>query len=312
MFYIDRQNLGLSNRRLLRSLYKWKVIDATYAIVLAILDGTIVHWVHPYQRQFTINDITISHPFTEHERIPVPLLLELVVFVSPVVMTITNRLFTPPGKRIYVFYISFLGLIVSVTTCDFMVDTLKNWIGRCRPDFLARCIPAKDALPDTLYYAKEICTTTDKPLLLDGFRTTPSGHASISFACFGYLTMWMMGQLLGCSCNYVGAWRFLVSCLPSLFASYVAFSRTQDYRHHFVDVVLGSLMGWLVAWWSYRRYFPSVFLRYSYVPSIILDTAEKGPDDYKTHDFYMEQDWTDSWPGRSDLESQTGLRRDAI
>ncbi|QOU18188.1 hypothetical protein BRETT_005250 [Brettanomyces bruxellensis] len=285
---IDRQTFGLVKSKWLHTLYKWKLIDASYAIILVILDATVVHWAHPYERQFTINDITISHPFAEHEHVPASMLLILILAIPPVVFFVVDMLFTPRGHRLYLFYISYLGFAVSVTTCDLIVETMKNWIGRCRPDFLARCIPSDDAVADTLYYASEICTTKNVSRLLDGFRTTPSGHSSMAFSCFGYLTLWMLGQFLGCSCNYVGAWRFLVSFVPSLFAAYVACSRTQDYRHHFVDVILGSSIGWLMAWWSYRRYFPSVFNRSSYVPSIILDISKHGLDDIQTHDFYNE------------------------
>jgi len=305
---IDRQTFGLVSKERLHTLYKWKLIDASYAVILAILDATVVHWAHPYERQFTINDITISHPFAEHEHVPFAALLILVVAIPPVVFLVVDMLFTPRGRRVYLFYISYLGLAVSVTTCDFIVGTMKNWIGRCRPDFLARCIPRKDAVADTLYYASEVCTTENVDRLLEGFRTTPSGHSSMAFSCFGYLTFWMLGQFLGCSCNYVGAWRFLASFVPSLLAAYVACSRTQDYRHHFVDVILGSSIGWLMAWWSYRRYFPSVFNRNSYVPSLILDISKHGLDDIQTHDFYDEL-----YPDTEniDLESRgAGMSRD--
>ncbi|VEU24016.1 DEKNAAC105222 [Brettanomyces naardenensis] len=300
--YLDRQNLGLSNSDYLRTLYKWKIIDAFY-VALVFVASALVHLSAPYQRQFTINDLTISHPFAEHERVPPQMLLELVAVVPLVIFLVVDLILTPSKRKVYLLYISFLGLAISVTTCDLIVGILKNWVGRCRPDFLARCIPKADALPDTLYFAKDVCTTTDMGRLLDGFRTTPSGHSSMAFSSFGYVTFWLLGQFLGCSCNYVGAWRFLVSGLPSLFAAYVALSRTQDYRHHFVDVVLGSAIGWLFAWWAYRRYFPSVFHKYSYVPSLLLDTAEKGPDDYKTHDFYAEEDGNDWQHG--DIENQS-------
>lgn len=32
-------------------------------------------------------------------------------------------------------------------------------------------------------------------------------------------------------------------------------SRTQDYRHHFADIILGSFLGITFAWWSYHHYF---------------------------------------------------------
>jgi diacylglycerol diphosphate phosphatase/phosphatidate phosphatase len=36
----------------------------------------------------------------------------------------------------------------------------------------------------------------------------------------------------------------------------VAISRLDDYRHDVWDVTCGGLLGMLVAWFSYRRYYP--------------------------------------------------------
>ena len=44
--------------------------------------------------------------------------------------------------------------------------------------------------------------------------------------------------------------------IPSLGAALVAGSRIMDARHHPFDVLSGSLLGILVAWASYRQYFP--------------------------------------------------------
>lgn len=43
---------------------------------------------------------------------------------------------------------------------------------------------------------------------------------------------------------------------PTLGASLIATSRIMDARHHPFDVITGSLIGILVAWGSYRQYFP--------------------------------------------------------
>ncbi len=54
--------------------------------------------------------------------------------------------------------------------------------------------------------------------------------------------------------------RVLVALAPLLGAALVAISRLEDYRHDVFDVTCGSLLGMLVAYFSYRRYFPSVRL----------------------------------------------------
>ncbi len=41
----------------------------------------------------------------------------------------------------------------------------------------------------------------------------------------------------------------------------IAVSRLEDYRHDFYDVSAGSLLGILLAYFSYRRYYPSLQLR---------------------------------------------------
>lgn len=271
---IDRNTLGLSQLPFYPQLVRWKLSDAAYVVLIFVLDFIYFEKIEPYQRQFTINDITLSHPFAEQERVPAGMLLAWIIFVPTVVMSCVTALLTPRPFKLYVLYLSLLGAFISMGTCTFVTDVLKNWIGRCRPDFLARCLPKTTAVPDVLYFAKDICTTTDRAKLLDGFRTTPSGHSSMSWSSFGYTSLWLNAQL---NSGHVhrGAWRSIIAFLPCLLAFYVALSRTQDYRHHFVDIILGSLLGALVAWWSYRRYFPSTSSRACYIPYVLLEHIEK-------------------------------------
>jgi diacylglycerol diphosphate phosphatase/phosphatidate phosphatase len=50
--------------------------------------------------------------------------------------------------------------------------------------------------------------------------------------------------------------RCLLGLFPLLCALLVAISRLDDYRHDVWDVTCGGLLGMLVAWFSYRRYYP--------------------------------------------------------
>lgn len=48
----------------------------------------------------------------------------------------------------------------------------------------------------------------------------------------------------------------MLAMAPLLLAGWVAISRCEDYRHDVYDVTIGSLLGLVVAHWSYRRFYP--------------------------------------------------------
>lgn len=50
--------------------------------------------------------------------------------------------------------------------------------------------------------------------------------------------------------------RFLIALAPILGAALIAISRLEDYRHDVYDVTAGSLLGLIVAFSTYRRYYP--------------------------------------------------------
>ena len=52
--------------------------------------------------------------------------------------------------------------------------------------------------------------------------------------------------------------RVLLSLAPIVGATLIAISRLEDYRHDVYDVTVGSALGMLVAYFSYRRYYPKL------------------------------------------------------
>lgn len=50
--------------------------------------------------------------------------------------------------------------------------------------------------------------------------------------------------------------RVLLAISPFLGAALIAISRLEDYRHDVFDVVVGSCLGLLIAYATWRRYYP--------------------------------------------------------
>lgn len=52
--------------------------------------------------------------------------------------------------------------------------------------------------------------------------------------------------------------RVLLALAPLIGAALIAISRLEDYRHDVYDVTIGSALGMLIAYFSYRRYYPAL------------------------------------------------------
>ncbi|SCV99480.1 LAFE_0A04082g1_1 [Lachancea fermentati] len=267
---VNRVSFGLENMPRYEILTKWRLSDVVLCVVFFLLNIPL-YYAKPFERQFYVNDPTLGHPHAKHQRVDNDALFFYSIAVPVITITLFTLVVADSRHKFYLMYTSLLGLILSWLTTILVTDYLKNWIGRPRPDFLARCKPRADAPLNVYVTAKEVCTTSNISRLMDGFRSTPSGHSSESFAGLGYLYLWLCGQLLTENPR-VGAWRKCVAGLPLLGAATIALSRTEDYRHHFVDVVLGSALGMLIAYWGYSRIFPSISSAVPFKP--LLDDSD--------------------------------------
>lgn len=245
--------------------------------------------VTPFHRLFFINDLTISFPHAEIERVPV-LWNILYAGVLPLLLLVAVNTLT--RASVHKHHVTLLGLLVALVLTSFLTDTIKNTVGRPRPDLVARCKPVPGTPRDTLV-GIDVCTETRHHVLHDGWRSFPSGHSSFSFAGLGYLSLFLAGQTRlfvvggnsggggggggredGAANGRVGGdltdedeqgkafstrgdlARALLCLAPLLCAAMIAISRCQDYRHDVYDVCTGALLGYVVAYWNYRRYWP--------------------------------------------------------
>ncbi|SCV05567.1 LANO_0H10330g1_1 [Lachancea nothofagi CBS 11611] len=269
---INRLTLGMNRVSNYAVFQKWKITDVMLCVLLYVINIPI-YYAKPFERQFYLNDPTISHPHAGTQRVGSVALFVYSLVVPVVTIVVFSLVLADPKHRVYLMYISLLGLFLSWTSTNLLTDFLKNWIGRPRPDFLARCEPREGTPLNVLVTASEVCMTENIGRLMDGFRSTPSGHSSESFSGLGYLYLWLTGQLLAESPS-VGQWRKTLAFLPLVGATTIAISRTEDYRHHFVDVILGSVIGMFIAYKTYSANFPPVSSELPFKP--FLDDSDIG------------------------------------
>ncbi|KZF21005.1 acid phosphatase/Vanadium-dependent haloperoxidase [Xylona heveae TC161] len=222
-------------------------------ILLLVASALVQFFLEPFHRMFSLDDLAIKFPHAAVERVPVSYLL-FVAGALPLIIIIVWVVLFRPG--LHKSHVTILGFLISILLTSFLTDVVKNSVGRPRPDLISRCKPEKGT-PEHTLVTFEICTETDHHVLHDGWRSFPSGHSSFAFSGLGYLALFFGGQMHVLRPRTDLA-RVLIALAPLLVATLIAISRCEDYRHDVYDVTIGSLLGMFVAWFSYRRYYPSL------------------------------------------------------
>ncbi|KAL0953861.1 hypothetical protein HGRIS_005036, partial [Hohenbuehelia grisea] len=207
--------------------------------------------IPPFERDFSHKDPTIKHQH-KHSQISSNL-NNFIAFFVPISIVAGVGIYRK--SLIHVHH----GLVAIAAARGFarlVTEFFKNFVGRLRPDFLSRC-----------KWDKKLHECTGKiDKILDGRQSFPSGHVSAAFAGMTILSLWLAGQ--------TGVWHFhstsksstfnasrlarlALTVLPLFWATYVAITRLQDYRHHVEDVLAGGLVGIVSAIIFYRIFWQS-------------------------------------------------------
>jgi len=155
-----------------------------------------------------------------------------------------------------------------------LTNAIKVTVGRPRPDFFFRCFP--EGLPDGQPNPLDLQCTGDPDIITEGRKSFPSGHSSVSFSSLGFCTLYILGKLQCFNSTGRGhSWKVCLGLLPAICALLIAISRTCDYRHHWQDVTVGSILGMSVAFFSYRQYYPALNDPHCHLPLVAKQsTAE--------------------------------------
>ncbi|KAE8373350.1 phosphatidic acid phosphatase type 2/haloperoxidase [Aspergillus bertholletiae] len=210
-------------------------------------------FVTPFHRLFSLDNKAIQYPFAVVERVSVVWSIIYAGIIPFVILVLWAAMFRP---KLYNVQVTILGFVIALMLTSLLTDIIKNSVGRPRPDLISRCIPKKGT-PENKLVAWTVCTQTSQHILQEGWRSFPSGHSSFSFSGLGYLSFFISGQMHVFRPR-TDLCRCLVALLPFLCALMIAISRLDDYRHDVYDVTCGSILGTVIAYLSYRRYYPSL------------------------------------------------------
>ncbi|XVF50618.1 hypothetical protein PTKIN_Ptkin04bG0116100 [Pterospermum kingtungense] len=219
-------------------LYDWIIL-----LLLVAIDA-LLNLIEPFHRFVGEGMMTdLKFPFHK-DTIPFWAVPFLAVLLPLVIFSIYYYF----RKDVYDFHHAILGLLFSVLLTGVITDSIKDVVGRPRPNFFWRCFPDGKAVFDR---TGDVVCHGDAKIIKEGYKSFPSGHTS----CLCFLSWYLSGKIRAFDRRGHVA-KLCIVFFPVLVAALVGVSRVDDYWHHWTDVFSGALIGSTITTFCYLQFFP--------------------------------------------------------
>jgi membrane-associated phospholipid phosphatase len=236
----------------------FRVIQLTIDFILVLLFGvgTLLFEFgvigKPRIIGFIRDDPNISKPYFENETVPTWLLVVIFLPISLGLIFIGEVCFKARQwvkswyNSLYRLLHTTLVFLYGLVATLFVTVFGKVFVGALRPDFLRRCKPNYRLVsPTETFITENICTGVAS-VIEEGRKSFPSGHSSFAWFCAIFMALYI--ERCVPEFDTVLLKPILQVCVIAV-AIFVSASRLTDYRHHFLDVSVGALIGILIAIW---------------------------------------------------------------
>uniref|UniRef100_A0A1B6CQX8 Phosphatidic acid phosphatase type 2/haloperoxidase domain-containing protein n=1 Tax=Clastoptera arizonana TaxID=38151 RepID=A0A1B6CQX8_9HEMI len=220
----------------------------------------------PYKRGFFCDDESLRHPF--HPSTVTNVMLYCVGLCLPICLMILIEYihYRQEDHHVIRKFMNYsinswiwrsycvIGVFGFGAACNqFLTDVAKYTIGRLRPHFYEVCNPHLN--PETKidcslskykneYIEDFICMNSDQRLVRETRLSFVSGHSSFSAYTMIYLMLYLQARFTWKGSHLV---KHLLQMICFLLAWVTALSRISDYKHHWSDVLAGSILGSIIA-----------------------------------------------------------------
>lgn len=297
-----------NTRLLMRLIVDILLLSSVFTVALIILPQML----RTRHRGFFCGDETISYPYKQDpllKRIHVTILVVAVPAAAIIIIEMlrvtfpapkcststakTGHVPKPPQRYVFVgiriptfvsecynlmgVYLFGLALVLIACSCT------KHFAGRLAPYFMDVCqplLPANiTACSDPSHFGRFIehytCSSlTVTPQILTTMRHSfPSAHAAATAYAMLFLAIYMQVRL---KTGWIKLWRCLLQFSAVVISLLVALERVGSYRHHWSDVVVGIIIGVLLA------FFMTIYVSplFKQVPIKVRRVREDGSNIY--------------------------------